>query len=62
MMPITVKSFLGSKELKFKVAPHKKSGLLFKGQVRDFSTFKNLMGDDYLLVLNNSDSLQSYSF
>jgi hypothetical protein len=53
---------LGSKELKFKVAPHKKSGLLFKGQVRDFSTFKNLMGDDYLLVLNNSDSLQSYSF
>ena len=53
---------LGSKELKFKVAPHKKSGLLFKGQVRDFSTFKNLMGDDYLIVLNNSDSLQSYSF
>lgn len=53
---------LGSKELKFKVASHKKSGLLFKGQVRDFSTFKNLMGDDYLLVLNNSDSLQSYSF
>ena len=39
-----------------------KSGLLFRGQVRDFSTFKNLNGDDYLLVLNNSDSLQSYTF
>jgi len=53
---------LGSKELEFKVAPYKKSGLLFRGQVRDFSTFKNLNGDDYLLVLNNSDSLQSYTF
>lgn len=53
---------LGSKELEFKVASYKRSGLFFKGQVRDFSTLKNLKGDDYLLVLNNSDSLQSYTF
>lgn len=53
---------LGSKDLEFKLAPYKKSGLLFKGQVRDFSTIKNLKEDDYLLVLNNSDSLQSYTF
>ena len=53
---------LGNNKLEYKVAPYKKSGLLFKGQVRDFSTFKNLKGDNYLLVLNNSDSLQSYTF
>ena len=53
---------LGNNKLDYKVAPHKKSGLLFKGQVRDFSTFKNLKGDNYLIVLNNSDSLQSYTF
>ena len=53
---------LGNNKLDYKVAPYKKSGLLFKGQVRDFSTFKNLKGDNYLIVLNNSDSLQSYTF
>ena len=53
---------LSNKGLEFKVAPHKKSGLLFKGQVRDFSTFKNLKGVNYLLVLNNSDSIQTYTF
>tara|TARA_B100001079_G_scaffold257169_1_gene254267 strand:- start:438 stop:920 length:483 start_codon:yes stop_codon:yes gene_type:complete len=53
---------LGNNKLDYKAAPYKKSGLLFKGQVRDFSTFKNLNGDNYLLVLNNSDSLQSYTF
>ena len=53
---------LGNNKLDYKVAPYKKSGLLFNGQVRDFSTFKNLKGDNYLIVLNNSDSLQSYTF
>ena len=53
---------LGNNKLDYKVAPYKKSGLFFKGQVRDFSTFKNLKGDNYLIVLNNSDSLQSYTF
>ncbi len=53
---------LGNKELKYKVAPYNKSGLLFNGQVRDFSTLKNLRGKNYLFVLHNNDSLQSYSF
>ena len=55
-------NFTLNNKLDYKVAPYKKSGLLFKGQVRDFSTFKNLKGDNYLIVLNNSDSLQSYTF
>ena len=53
---------LGNKDLNFKVAPYKTSGLLLNGQVRDFSTLRNLSGDNYLLILNNNDSLQSYSF
>ena len=53
---------LGSADLNFKVSSYTNSGLLFNGQVRDFSTLKNLDGKNYLLVLNNNDTLQTYSF
>ena len=56
------KLYLNQGQLNFKVAPYKTSGLLLNGQVRDFSTLRNLSGDNYLLILNNNDSLQSYSF
>ena len=53
---------LGSEELKFKAVPYNYSGLSMDSQVRDFSILKNLGGKNYLLVLNNNDTLQSYSF
>ena len=53
---------LGGEELKFEVVPYNYSGLLLDSQVRDFSILKNLGGKNYLLVLNNNDTLQSYSF
>ncbi len=53
---------LGDKNLNFKATPNNLSGLNFKGEVRGFSKFLNLNNENILFVLNNNDSLQSYSF
>ena len=54
--------FLGDKNLQFDVISSLKSGLLFKGQVRDFSKINNIDDKNLLLVLNNNDTLQTYSY
>ena len=54
--------FLGGKDLKFNPLSSLKSGLLFKGQVRDFSKINSIDDKNLLLVLNNNDTLQTYSY
>jgi len=54
--------FLGDKNLQFDAISSLKSGLLFKGQVRDFSKINNIDDKNLLLVLNNNDTLQTYSY
>ena len=54
--------FLGGKDLKFNPISSLKSGLLFKGQVRGFSKINSIDDKNLLLVLNNNDTLQTYSY
>ena len=54
--------FLGGKDLQFNSISSLKSGLLFKGQVRDFSKINSIDDKNLLLVLNNNDTLQTYSY
>ena len=54
--------FLGGKDLKFNLISSLKSGLLFKGQVRGFSKINSIDDKNLLLVLNNNDTLQTYSY
>ena len=53
---------LGNKKKKFKKVPNSKSGILFKGQVRDIINIRNKLNSNLLFVLNNNDTLQSYVY